>query len=130
MTACVSDMIPRVSSTDTPRPTIAHFKSHGVTRLLVYCDDMICKHRASIPIDSLPDQLTLTDLQPRLRCTKCGRPGEPRPNSTASAHFPVSAAMNFAKLGSCERERGASVRAKGAHSTETTPSIMRSGPLA
>jgi hypothetical protein len=34
-------MIPRVSSTDTPRPTIAHFKSHGVTRLLVYCDDMI-----------------------------------------------------------------------------------------
>jgi hypothetical protein len=38
-------------------------------------------------------------------------------------------AINFAELGRCERERGASVRAKGAHSTEP-PSIMRSGPFA
>jgi hypothetical protein len=80
MTACVSDIIPRMSSTDTKRPTIAHFKGHGVTRLIVYCTDLVCNHRAPIAFDSLADDLSLSDLQPRLRCKECGRPGEPRPD--------------------------------------------------
>jgi hypothetical protein len=35
-----------------------------VTRLLVYCNDPVCSHRASILIDSLSNDLTLADLRP------------------------------------------------------------------
>src|SRR6516164_1802861 len=48
-----------------------------------------------------------------------------RENKTIlSRRYPAGLGSDeLAELGRCGRERGASVRAKGAHSTETTPSI-------
>ena len=57
-------------------------RSLGVRSLLVYCGNaMHCHHQASINADRWPDQLRLSDLEPRFVCTKCGYVGaEVRPD--------------------------------------------------
>ncbi len=54
-------------------PTVSHFKSHQVSRLLVSCGGSMCHHEGTLPIDGLPD-LNLPELARRLkfRCSKCG----------------------------------------------------------
>jgi hypothetical protein len=40
-----------------PPVTMGHIRSHGVTRLLVYCGNAVwCRHEAEIDGDFLPDE--------------------------------------------------------------------------
>ena len=62
---------------------IGHCRAHDLTHLLIYCTNfpVFCYHDARIPIDGLPDDLQLDDIQARCRCTRCGKKGaEVRPD--------------------------------------------------
>jgi hypothetical protein len=58
-----------------PPVTVRDVRQHGVTQLLVYCTDLVCNHSGTLPLAPLPDDLVLLTLDPRCRCTKCGRKG-------------------------------------------------------
>lgn len=61
-------------------PTIADFKSHRLTRLLVYCSAP-CWHHSSIAIEGVGDTETVISLSNKVKCSKCGRVGaEVRPD--------------------------------------------------
>ena len=44
-------------------------------RLLVYCSDFRCSHLVAISADQWPDELRLSDLEPRFVCRACGNRG-------------------------------------------------------
>jgi hypothetical protein len=53
----------------------------GVRGLLVYCSDYCCGHSTAISGDRWPDDVRLSDLEPRFTCQACGRRGaDVRPN--------------------------------------------------
>jgi len=61
--------------------TFAQLHTSGVRGLLVYCSDHRCSHSLAISGDKWPDDVRLSDLEPRFRCTVCGRRGaDIRPN--------------------------------------------------
>jgi DNA-directed RNA polymerase subunit RPC12/RpoP len=47
----------------------------GVHGLLIYCADYRCSHCAAISADHWPDDLRLSDIEPRFTCTACGKRG-------------------------------------------------------
>lgn len=49
----------------------------GTRALLVYCADYRCGHlmRLLAEVDKWPDDVRLSDLQPKFICSKCGRRG-------------------------------------------------------
>ena len=57
-------------------PDIAHFRSHGITRLDVYCQTLGCHHFSTIDFDrlGLPDHIPLIEIprHRRFRCERCG----------------------------------------------------------
>jgi hypothetical protein len=56
-------------------------RSAGVRRLLVYFADYHCSHHVAINGDSWPDEVRLSDLEPRFTCSACGNRGaDVRPN--------------------------------------------------
>ena len=65
-----------------PPVTLGHIRSHGVRRLLIYCNaGLYCHHSAVIDADRRPDDTVLLDLDRRAVCTKCGIIGAyARPN--------------------------------------------------
>ena len=54
----------------------------GVRRVLVYCSDYKCSHSIELlDADQWPDDLRLSDIEPRFICQACGRRGaDVRPN--------------------------------------------------
>ena len=53
----------------------------GVRGLLVYCADYRCSHSIAISGDGWPDDLRLSDIEPRFVCQACGKRGsDVRPN--------------------------------------------------
>jgi hypothetical protein len=49
--------------------------------LLIYCSDYHCSHHTTISGDQWPDDVRLSDLEPRFICEACGRRGaDVRPN--------------------------------------------------
>jgi hypothetical protein len=62
-----------------PPVTMGHIRSHGVTRLLVYCHATECNHSAKVDADALPDDVPVRSLCPRMVCTRCGLIGAARP---------------------------------------------------
>ena len=75
------------------RPTKISFgdmREAGVRGLLIYCADYRCSHAIAISGDAWPDDLRLSDLEPRFICQRCGKRGaNVRPdfnwNKTATA---------------------------------------------
>ena len=58
----------------TERPTkitFAEMRGMGVRGLLVYCADYRCSHSIAISADQWPDDLRLSDLEPRFICQAC-----------------------------------------------------------
>ena len=53
--------------------TFARMRASGVRGLLVYCDDFTCSHSLAISGNQWPDDVRLSDLEPRFRCTACSR---------------------------------------------------------
>jgi hypothetical protein len=47
----------------------------GVHGVLVYCADYRGSHRVALSADRWPDDVRLSDLEPRFVCRACGRRG-------------------------------------------------------
>jgi len=61
--------------------TLGQMRASGVRGLLIYCSDFQCSHWTAISGDQWPDEIRLSDLEPRFICQACGRRGaDVRPN--------------------------------------------------
>ena len=62
--------------TDRPQNiTFAAMRASGVREILVYCCDYRCSHSLAISGDAWPDDVRLSDIEPRFVCTVCGKRG-------------------------------------------------------
>jgi hypothetical protein len=60
-----------------PPVTMGHIRSHGVTRLLVYCGNAVwCHHSAMIDGDFLSGETQLIPLERLMVCTRYGFTGD------------------------------------------------------
>jgi hypothetical protein len=48
--------------------TFAEMRVSGVRELLIYCQDYKCSHSLAISGDAWPDDVRLSDLEPRFVC--------------------------------------------------------------
>jgi hypothetical protein len=58
--------------------TFGEMRASGTRGLLVYCSDYKCSHVMKIApaeADRWPDEMRLSDLEPKFRCTVCGQRG-------------------------------------------------------
>jgi hypothetical protein len=55
--------------------TFGEMRESGVRRLLIYCSDYHCSHWTATSGDRWPDDVRLSDLEPRFICQACGRRG-------------------------------------------------------
>jgi hypothetical protein len=72
--------IMRYVRTHPPEITLGEMRAAGV-RGLIYCSDYHCSHWTAISGDRWPDDVRLSDLEPKFTCQACGRRGaDVRPN--------------------------------------------------
>jgi hypothetical protein len=55
--------------------TFAEMRASGVRALLIYCSDYRFSHSAEMTADEWPDDVRLSDVEPRFICSICGRRG-------------------------------------------------------
>ena len=55
--------------------TFAEMRASGVRGLLVYFSNYLCSHSIAIGGDRWPDDVRLSDLEPRFLCSACGKRG-------------------------------------------------------
>jgi len=55
--------------------TFAEMRAAGVRSVLVYCSDFQCSHCKRLDADRWPDDVRLSDIEPRFVCAACGRRG-------------------------------------------------------
>jgi hypothetical protein len=61
--------------------SLGEMPAAGVRGLLIYCSDYKCSHSTAISADEWPDDVRLSDLEPRFVCKACGKRGaDVRPN--------------------------------------------------
>jgi hypothetical protein len=61
--------------------TFGEMRAAGVRWDLVYCSDHKCSHWTTMSADQWPDDVRLSDIEPRFTCQACGQRGaEVRPN--------------------------------------------------
>ncbi|SED11335.1 hypothetical protein [Bradyrhizobium erythrophlei] len=69
-----------------PKITLGEMREMGVRGLLVYCSDHRCSHSVELKpadVDQWPDDVRLSDLEPKFTCKACGRRG-----ADVRLHFP------------------------------------------
>jgi DNA-directed RNA polymerase subunit RPC12/RpoP len=52
--------------------TFGEMRSSGVRGVVVYCSDYRCSHSIAMPADQWPDDIRLSDIEPRFVCKACG----------------------------------------------------------
>lgn len=55
--------------------TFGEMRSTGIRGLLIYCSDYKCSHHIAISADPWPDDVRLSDIEPRFVCQACGTKG-------------------------------------------------------
>jgi hypothetical protein len=55
--------------------TFGDMREMGVRGILVYCADYHCSHSLAPNAESWPDDVRLSDLEPRVVCCACGKRG-------------------------------------------------------
>jgi hypothetical protein len=55
--------------------TFAEMRDMGVRGLLIYCADYRCSHLVTMSGNRWPDDLRLSDIEPRFICSACGKRG-------------------------------------------------------
>ena len=55
--------------------TFAEMRKMGVRGLLIYCSDYKCSHLITLSGDRWPDDMRLSDLEPRFTSKACGKCG-------------------------------------------------------
>jgi hypothetical protein len=64
-----------------PQKTFGDLREVGVRGVLIYCADYHCSHSVAMSADRWPDEMRLSDVEPRFTCSACGRRGaDVRPN--------------------------------------------------
>ena len=63
------------SSRKIEKITLGDMRASGARGLLVYCSDYRCSHHVAISSDRWPDNIRLSDIEPRFVCTACGKRG-------------------------------------------------------
>jgi hypothetical protein len=53
--------------------TFAEMREMGVRGVLVSCADYRCGHHIALSADRWPDEVRLSDIEPRIICTACGK---------------------------------------------------------
>jgi hypothetical protein len=70
--------------------TFGDMRGAGVRGVLVYCSDYRCSHSIALSANRWPDDLRLSDIEPRFICSACGRRGaEVRPDFNGNAKGPI-----------------------------------------
>src|ERR1700720_50448 len=83
--------------------TFAEMRSAGVRGILIYCADYRCSHWTRLDADRWPDDVRLSDIEPRFICQACGRKGaDVRPNFGAVL-IRTSALADSGRLGHSKR---------------------------
>jgi hypothetical protein len=66
--------------------TFAQMRATGVRGVLICCADYTCSHSIAISAEQWPDDVRLSDIEPRFVCTACGKRGaDVRPAHPLSA---------------------------------------------
>lgn len=74
--------------------TFGEMRDTGVRGILIYCQGFHCSHSSALSGDQWPDDVRLSDLEPRFICATCGRKGaDVRPDFHWSK--PPVAAMGY-----------------------------------
>jgi hypothetical protein len=61
--------------------TFGEMRASGIRNLLIYCSDYRCSDWTAISGDRWPDDVHLSDLEPKFACRACGNRGaEVRPD--------------------------------------------------
>jgi hypothetical protein len=55
--------------------TLGEMRASGVRGLLIYCSDYRCSHSTAISGDRWPDDVRLSDIEPRFTYQACGKKG-------------------------------------------------------
>jgi hypothetical protein len=55
--------------------TFGEMRDMGVRGVLVYCADHHCSHSVAMNADHWPDDVRLSDIEPRFICAACGKRG-------------------------------------------------------
>ena len=55
--------------------SFAQMRNSRVRGLLIYCSDYKCSHLITMSGDGWPDEIRLSDLEPRFICSACGKSG-------------------------------------------------------
>jgi len=70
--------------------TFAQMRNGGVRGIPVYCCDYKCSHLLAISGDAWPDDVRLSDIEPRFVCTACGKRGaDVRPDFNWNIQAPI-----------------------------------------
>ena len=78
---CADILAAKTRPTPDWRPlkiTLAEMRATGVRSLRVYCADYRCGHNIKLEatdVDRWPDQVRLSELEPRFVCKVCGQKG-------------------------------------------------------
>jgi hypothetical protein len=62
-------------SMNPPQITFGKLRNSGVRGILIYCADFHCSHSIAMNVDRRPDDLRLSDIEPRFICQACGKRG-------------------------------------------------------
>ena len=57
---------------EIPPPTIASSRASGLNTVAAFCEARGCHHDAVISLEGWPDDMPVSDMALRLRCSKCG----------------------------------------------------------
>jgi hypothetical protein len=55
--------------------TFGDLRDMGVRGVLIYCADYHCSHFVALSADRWPDDVRLSDIEPRFVCAACGKRG-------------------------------------------------------
>ncbi|MBR0934327.1 hypothetical protein [Bradyrhizobium jicamae] len=70
--------------------TFGDMRSIGAHGVLIYCADCGCSHSIAIMADRWSDDQRLSDIEPRLVCSACGKRGaDVRPNFNWDIKGPI-----------------------------------------
>jgi hypothetical protein len=55
--------------------TFGEMRESSTTGILVYCSDYRCSHSIEMSAEQWPDDVRLSDIEPRFVCKACGKRG-------------------------------------------------------
>jgi hypothetical protein len=58
-----------------PKITFGEIHASGVREVLIYCRNHRCSHSVEISADRWPDDIRLSDIEPGVVCSTCGKRG-------------------------------------------------------